>query len=76
MKGDFLVAFSVVTLLMWLLATLLIIPKSIEWYFRWKKSGKTMDLSIAVSAAILAFFFLSGVFVVFIKIIVKWVGHV
>jgi len=68
--------YSVVFVLVWFSATTLIIPKSIDLWFRWKKNRKTRDLTIAVTGFILAFFLLSGLFVFFIQTVTKWTNYI
>lgn len=76
METIFAIINSVWVFALWVITTLIIIPKSIEMYLKWKKTGKIMELAVAISGILCAFFLMSGLFVVFMKIVIRWTDHV
>lgn len=58
---------SILFIVGFLLATYLLIPKSVEYWHQWKKTGKSIHLSNAAAAAVGALFLLIAVFFIFIR---------
>ena len=58
---------SLVNIGTFLLAVMLLVPKSVKSWRLWKKTGKDAHLSGAVAGAVVAFFLLAGNFVTFMK---------
>jgi hypothetical protein len=52
-----------------LLAVMLLIPKSVKSWILWKKTGKDAHLSGSVAMGVVAFFLLAGNFVTFMKVV-------
>ena len=52
-----------------LLATYLCIPKAVVWWRLWKKTGKTIHFSNAMTAGIAALFLILTDLVVFLRVI-------
>lgn len=52
-----------------LLAVMLLIPKSVNSWRLWKKTDKNAYLSGSVATAVVAFFLLAGNFVTFMKVV-------
>lgn len=52
-----------------LLAVMVLIPKSVKSWSLWKKTGKDAQLSGAVATAVVAFFLLAANFIVFMKVV-------
>jgi len=54
-----------------LIAVILLIPKSMKCWRLWKETGKTVHLSGAVSTAVMAFFLLAADFATFMFAVVR-----
>jgi len=63
---------SFLSLFMFLCTFFIFVPQGIDFIKKWKKSGKTQELTCAICFFVFSFFFLSANYIVFIKMISKW----
>jgi len=63
---------SVIFLGMTFLVIQYLIPKSIRYFLQWRSSRNETDLKRFVGMGVLAFFFFSAVFIMFLKPFIKY----